>query len=169
MAQLTPRLAPRLQATSHDTARIYQVLVLASAWLQARGLSQWNPVYPLKRFSRDVEAGHVWYWDLNGAVVATITLLTERPDYYPEHVWSYGRNAWYVCRFAVSRSVAGQGIGARALDEVESDASTAHARVRLDVSAANPFLEQYYAQRGYRRVAQADIKGAPALFLERFV
>jgi len=131
-------------------------------------LAQWDPVYPLERFAREVSAGYVWYWRVDGSVLATVTLFPERPEYYPDGVWQDSVPAWYVCRLAVSRTHARAGVGRRILHQLELDAASSEARMlRLDVTASNPFLERYYRDLGYRRVAEGDIKGGAAVFMEK--
>jgi len=148
--------------------RVYGLLEEASAWLRARGSTQWNPVYPLARFGRDIEHGHVWHWTLGPRIAATVTLLPSRPEYYPPDVWADRVTAWYLTRLAVARALSGQSIGARLLGQIETDARAAQVRaLRLDVSAENRFLEQYYAARGFRRVAAGDIFGTPSTFFEQ--
>ena len=73
--------------------------------------------------------------------MATVTLLPQPPDYYPEHIWD-GAPAWYVGRFTVTRSLVGRGVGEHLLNQLEIDAADAgiHA-LRLDVAAATSFLQ----------------------------
>lgn len=149
---------------------MYALLEEGSAWLRSKGLTQWDPVYPRERFTREIGAGYVWYWGTDGRVIATVTLFSERPEYYPDEVWRDGVAAWYVCRLAVSRKHSGTGVGRRILDQLEMDAASSKIRrLRLDVTASNAFLESYYEDSGYLRVAVAEISGAPSIFMEKSV
>lgn len=161
---------PRLRASEGEFAEVYALLEEGSAWLRGRGLVQWNPVYPRERFVRELGAGYVWYWRMDGKVFATVTLFPNRPEYYPDGVWDDAVPAWYVCRLAVSRVHAGAGVGRRILDQLEVDAARSKLRMlRLDVTASNPFLERYYRDLGYRRVASGEIKGGLSIFMEKSV
>jgi ribosomal protein S18 acetylase RimI-like enzyme len=160
----------RLQAKVKDADELYGLLVEASAWLKEKGLRQWNPAYPRQRFAREVDEGHVWYWAAEGQAIGTITLLERRPEYYPRGVWEDGPRAWYLCRFAVSRKLAGRRVGEHLLAGLESDAVTAGIRaLRLDVTSSNPFLEAYYTARGFERRQTAELFGEQCVFLERSI
>jgi len=136
------RLRTEAPAPGADSEKLYGLLLEASAWLRGKGLRQWNPVYPRERFPREIEAGHVWHWAFGGEPIATVTLLERRPEYYPRGIWEDGLRAWYVCRFTVSRTLAGRRIGERLLEVLEADAVDKGVRVlRLDVVSSNPFLE----------------------------
>ncbi len=161
-------LGLRQRATATDLARVYALLEEGSAWLRSKGLAQWNPPYPIERFRRELEAGYVWLWAERESPIATVTLFPTRPDYYPDQIWSDGIPAWYICRLAVARRLAGGGVGHEVLTQIERDAAAnGLAALRLDVTASNPFLERYYVERGYTRVATGDIKGGASVFLEK--
>jgi GNAT superfamily N-acetyltransferase len=168
---LTPStidLGPRVRASRSDLPDVYALLEEASAWLSEKGLLQWYPAYPLERFTRQVEEGDVWYWKGGESVIATVTLLPRRPEYYPDHVWNDALPAWYVCRLALTRRLAGAGVGKRLLTQIENDAAAARLRaLRLDVTASNPFLEEYYKALGYRRAALGESKGGQSIFMEK--
>jgi len=73
----------RIQAQTSDWQKLYGLLVDASAWLREKGLRQWNPEYPSHRFVREVDAGNVWYWAVDGEPIATVTLYERRPGTTP--------------------------------------------------------------------------------------
>ena len=160
----------RLQATLDDAEELYGLLLEASAWLRQKGLRQWNPEYPRQRFVREIDEGHVWYWAADGEAIGTTTLLEDRPEYYPKGVWEDGVRTWYVCRFAVSRKLAGQRVGEQLLARLETDAAAAGVRaLRLDVASSNPFLETYYVARGFKRCQTAEVLGERCVFLEKAI
>lgn len=158
----------RLQARADDLADVYALLEEASAWLHTRGIDQWNTPYSRDRLDREVLAGHVWCWKAEARVIATATLLPRTPDYYPKGIWDDMLPAWYVCRLAVSRSLKGAAVGEHILLQLAEDALRDGIKaLRLDVTAANSFLETYYGARGFRRVAEGYILGHRCLFLEK--
>ncbi len=164
----SPVLSKRICAGAGDLRRLYVLLEEASAWLAARGVAQWNPVYPFARFAREVERGDVWYWLGDGEIVAMATLLPSRPEYYPDDLWHDAARAWYLCRFAVSRKLSGRSVGDRVLREIESDAAGEGIdALRLDIVANNPFLAEYYSARGFTRVATLAMHGQPSIFFEK--
>jgi hypothetical protein len=101
---------------------------------------------------------------------ATVTLLEQRPDYYPDEIWNDDVAPWYVCRFAVTRKLLGANVGPRLRAELEYAAAASGRRaLRLDVTASNSFLEKYYATRGFERVAVAEIRSESSVILEKTV
>jgi GNAT superfamily N-acetyltransferase len=83
-------------------------------------------------------------------------------------MWEDGADAWYICRFAVARSFARQGVGGLALAGVEQDAKDAGVQaLRLDVTADNPFLSSYYANRGFQIQETVRIFGEPMALLQK--
>ena len=161
-------LGVRTQALPRDLTDLYSLLQEASAWPRAQGSTQWNPVYPIERFAQEVEDGHVWYWKLGTAPLATVTLLPRRPDYYPAGVWDDDVPAWHVCRFTVKRTLAGHRVGETLLRQLELDAAGSGLQaLRLDAVAANPFLERYYLARGFEDCGTVEIRGERSVLLER--
>jgi GNAT superfamily N-acetyltransferase len=147
---------------------VYGLIEETSAWLQTKGVAQWNPIYPIERYRREIEAGYVWYWKGETEPVATVTILPHRPDYYPAGLWGDEIPAWHLCRFVVARKLSGRGVGEQLLNELESDAARAGiSRLRLDVSGSNPFLERYYLAQGFLSRGTAEIMGARSVILER--
>lgn len=163
-------LGVRTQALPRDLTDVYCLLREASAWLRAHGSAQWNPVYPIDRFARDVDEGHVWYWKSGADPLATVTLLPRRPDYYPAGVWDDEIPAWYVCRFTVTRALAGRRVGESLLRQLELDAADGCLQaLRLDVVAASPYLERYYLAQGFNNRGTVEIKGERSILLEKRV
>ncbi len=80
---------------------------------------QWAQPWPSHkdrshRILRDLRAGKTWVATDNGTLRATLTA-----DYEDSPVWpkeSKGKPAVYVCRLVVSRTHAGEGLGAAFLD-----------------------------------------------------
>lgn len=161
-------LAPKAVARASDLDDVYALLPEASEFLRERGIAQWRVPYPRERFARDVASGAVWYWRAESAVAATLTVSSSRPDYYEGDLWLDPKDAWYLTRFAVARRFARRGIGAKVLDQVAIEAAASGVQaLRLDVNATNPFLERYYLEHDFRRVAAAQIRGEPSVLLER--
>lgn len=157
-------------ASPDDLDAVAELLAQRTKWLRARNIPQWTTPYPRDRLVRDIEHSEVWCWKHEAVVIATATVSTHRPSYYPEHVWTDDARVTYLCRLAVSTAWAGQAVGVRVMRELQADAGAHGVRaLRLDVTAANPFLERYYATDGFALVATGDIFGEPALFLEKLL
>ena len=170
MTDPNPQLGVRTQALPRDLADLYSLLKEASAWLRAQGSAQWNPTYPIERFTQEVEDGHVWYWKSGIALLATVTLLPRRPEYYPAGVWDDVLPAWYVCRFTVQRALTGRRVGESLLRQLELEAAACGVQaLRLDVVASSPFLVRYYLAQGFEDCGTVEIMGERAVLLERRV
>jgi GNAT superfamily N-acetyltransferase len=96
-----------------------------------------------------LSAGKTWFaWD--GALpVATITADGEDPPNWPRE--SRRDRAVYVCRLVVSRTHAGQGLGAALLDWAGLCARDRHGArwLRVQVWTANTALHAYYLRQGF--------------------
>jgi GNAT superfamily N-acetyltransferase len=163
-------ISVRARVSKEHAAAVYELLEARSLWLREKGVAQWETVYPRPRFDREVEAGVVWCWRRGTEILATVTLLAERPDYYPDGLWPGAIPAWYVCRFATALRWTGQRLGSRLLAEIELDAAAAGiSALRLDVVESNPFLARYYEDNGFVRMSQWDFKGASSILFEKRV
>ena len=85
---------------------------------------------------------------MTGTLIATLTA-----DYEDSPVWpkeSKGKPAVYVCRLVVSRTHAGEGLGAAFLDWAGLRARHRHNAqwVRVDVWTTNKALHAYYRTAG---------------------
>lgn len=149
-----------------DTA--YRVLVECSGWLRDRGINEWQPLYPRHRFEGDVAAGTVYLFERSdGRVLGTVTLTDQPLAYHPVDQWDTEVRSWYLSRFAVVRSLAGQGIGARLLHRIREKAVEAGIAVlRLDCSESNSRLVKYYRDAGFTRSKVGLIHGARFVFAE---
>ncbi len=158
-----------VKATIGDCNEIYGILLNCSDWLSQKGINQWKTPYPKDIFKKDIEKGAVYaFRKKNGEYLGTVSLLSKKPHYYPKDLFSDPTSAWYVCRLALQRSAMGQGLGAKMLKLVEAEAlSKGINTLRLDVVQENPFLEQYYARAGYKKVKEDFIFGEKSVFMEK--
>ena len=157
-----------IQAIEKDIDRLYGIIEECSEWLQSKGVQQWNPVYPKKLFFKDVERGAVFYFTDDNEIIGTATLFGEKPFYYPKEVWNDEAKVWYLCRFAVPRSLKDKKVGKKIIDEIENQAKQRGIEwIRMDVVKANPFLESYYSNLGYKRVSEVMLKETPSILMQK--
>jgi GNAT superfamily N-acetyltransferase len=112
-----PLLLRRAADSDHDV--VIGLIGEAAAWLRTSDTAQWAQPWPSSeerrhRIRRDLIAGKTWIARDGGIPAAT---MTADPD---------GNRAWpaearrdpavYVCRLAVGRACAGQGLGTALLD-----------------------------------------------------
>lgn len=138
----------------------------AAGWLRSRGIDQWQYPPHVDRIECGIAGGEVFLVHHGGQAVATIT-VDSRAD--PEF-WTDGDDpgdALYVHRMAVTRSAAGQELGAALLDWAgQRAAQSGHHWLRLDAWWSNPGLHRYYADRGFEhvRTLMPTHRGSGALF-----
>jgi len=156
-------------ATPAEADRLHAILCVRSAWLAERGIPQWQTPYPRALFDADVaQAAVVAVRTATDDLVGTVTVYAARPPYYPLHM-PPAPLAKYLCRLAVDLAFRGRGLGREILRWLAADEASRGTRtLRLDVVAANPFLEDYYQAAGYRAILRAkNTFGMPCVFMER--
>ncbi len=144
------------RATERDLDVITGLIDEAAEWLRARNTDQWAQPWPSEearspRILKDLQAGKSWIArDESGSPVATITADPEDSPIWPREILR--DRAVYVCRLVVSRSHAGQGLGAGLLDWAGISARRRFAArwVRVDVWTTNSALHAYYRRQGFK-------------------
>jgi ribosomal protein S18 acetylase RimI-like enzyme len=142
------------RATEPDHDRIIRLIDAAAGWLRTKNTDQWEQPWPSvedrsHRILRDLRLGKTWIaWD-DGEPAATITADSADSPIWPAE--ALRDRAVYVCRLVVSRSHAGQGLGAALLDWAGVRAMQHHGArwVRVDVWTTNRALHAYYKQQGF--------------------
>lgn len=156
------------KAGMKDLSKIYKIILDCSMWLKNKGVKQWNPPYPKKLFRKDVKNGNVYYFLKNEEILGTVTLLKNKPHYYPEDLWNDKNSAQYICRLAVPRKLKNTGIGKKLLIVIKSKAKKQSVRkLRLDVIKSNPFLFDYYLKLGFKKIHEYKIFDTPSIFMEK--
>ena len=157
------------QATEKEFDKLYGIIAECSEWLKSKGIDQWDPPYPSYRFRLEIEKGEVYFFSMGNYIVGTVTLLRNKPDYYPPDLWN-DDNAWYVCRLAVPRRFSGKDIGTKILHAAETEAGKNGIKyLRLEVVKANGFLADYYEKNGFERVREGKSHGTASIFMEKTV
>jgi len=146
------------RATEGDHSGIIRLIDEAAAWLRTKDTDQWakpwrNEDDRSERILRDLRAGKTWIIAESNALVATLTADTHH-DHQEMIVWparAHQDPAIYVCRLAVSRSHAGQSLGAALLNWAGRSARERHGArwLRVDVWTTNYGLQAYYRRQGF--------------------
>lgn len=153
------------QATAEDEIAIKRLVLDTAAWLQSKGLSQWDAL--LEGEDSHNLAGAI----LRGEVFAFksrqlnqligVVLLQLNPSEWDYNLWGkedpFHDSSIYLHRLAVSRSYGGKGLGGLILGWSEWEISFANKdRIRLDCVEHNEHLNQFYRKSGYEYMGIKD-------------
>lgn len=153
------------QATAEDETQIKSLILDTAAWLQSKGLSQWDALLEGEdshNIAGAILRGEVFAFksrQLNELIGAVILQLN--PSAWDSNLWGEGDechdSAIYLHRLAVSRSYGGKGLGGLILGWSEQGISFANKdRIRLDCVAHNEHLNQFYLKSGYEYMGIKD-------------
>jgi GNAT superfamily N-acetyltransferase len=138
----------------------------ATVWVGERGYEQWPLPFPREEVEAAIERGEVYVAELDGDVVATVTLLWDDPTYW-------GRrppDAGYVHKLAVSRACSGQRIGHAIVEWADRTAAAAGRDfLRLDCLRDNPGIRAYYERLGFEHRGDLVVNGRAMSIYERHV
>ena len=126
------------------------------AELRARGVDQWDDVYPTREtVAADIVAGRLHVLLERGRCLGMVTLDERQDAEYATVPWTGAEPALVVHRLCVHPDAQGRGIGSRLMDHAESLARDGgYASVRLDAYTGNPGSAALYRRRGYREAGQ---------------
>ncbi|MEV0995487.1 GNAT family N-acetyltransferase [Nonomuraea sp. NPDC050202] len=167
------------RAEPADLPGVLTLLADTAEWLHAQGVRQWpragfgpERIEPLIEervlFLLDDELRYLDP-DASAPPVATIAL----DDHADPEFWTRADDpgaALYIHKLAVARPWSGSGLGDALLDWACATAFSAGLPwVRLDCAKANPRLQGYYRNRGFRHVRTVDLphRSSGALFQRR--
>jgi GNAT superfamily N-acetyltransferase len=168
--------APRVtlevrRAGPDDLGAAIDILEEASSWVASLGMDGWVPGSfrsPKGRGYRIVRenlaAGELYLAHRDGGPVATVTLQSTDPLYWPDAP----QDALYVHRLAVRRDAAGSGVG-RALLRWSEEQAIARGRVflRLDCPSGNPDIRAFYRSAGFEHRGDLAVDAFPLSLLEK--
>ena len=136
----------------------------ATAWVGERGYEQWPLPFPHRELAAAIDRGEVYLAELDGDVVATVTLLWDDPTYWGER----SADAAYVHKLAVRRACAGQRIGSAIVEWADATAAAAGREfLRLDCLRDNPGIRAYYEELGFEHRADLVVGARNMSIYER--
>ena len=136
----------------------------ATVWVGERGYEQWPVPYPRDEIAAAIEREEVYVAELDGDVVATVTLLWDDPTYWGDRP----DDAAYVHKLAVRRACAGQRIGSAIVEWADRTAAAAGRDfLRLDCLGDNPGIRSYYERLGFEHRGDLVVNGRSMAIYER--
>ena len=138
-----------------DIPDILRITKACAADLCRKGIYQWNELYPsLEAFTVDLERGELWVMEQKGHLIGCIALSKVMDEEYREVEWmTLTGNNRYVHRLAIDPEFQGLGYARQLMDHAEGRARSEGAvSIRLDTFSQNRRNQEFYEQRGYKRL-----------------
>ena len=140
------------KAAEEDIPEIFALYEKRIAWMEEKGLRQWNAtdyltVYPRSYFQTQAAEGRLYGAEdrETGEILGAVVLLSQ-DDRWADRA---GEPAYYVHNLVTD--AAAPGVGGWMLGEMEIFARKAgKTALRLDCAVDNAVLNDYYASHGYR-------------------
>lgn len=134
----------------------WEILDRCRRALDARGIHQWDDVYPTREvIEADVANGRLWVLEVEGRVRASVALDSAQDPQYASVEWAYSEPALVVHRLCVDPGAWGRGYATQLMNFAERYAAEhGFASIRLDAYSANPESIHLYRRRGYRDAGQ---------------
>jgi len=133
-------------ATPAESNTVIEILGDAVRWLESRGLPTWSPDVLADVMPAAVRRGEVYIARLGDQPVGTVSIQWSDPIYWGERP----NDAGYIHKLAITRTAAGQHVGAQLVDWSERFiVEQGRLYARLDCHAANPTINRFYQAAGY--------------------
>ena len=157
-------------ATVEDRSDILELLRSAAAWLAKREIDNWQnwhepPPHQVRWIDSGIGAGEFRMLESNGHAIGCLRIQDS-----DEMFWGpRSERAYYLHSLTTARSLAGQGIGRRVFDILESMAVRNGVELlRLDC-APDIGLRAYYESCGFQAVGETTVDDERLVLYERHV
>ena len=151
---------------TRDVATVAGLLDEATRWVHELGYEQWPLPFPRDELEAAIDREEVYIAELNGNVVATMTLLWDDPVYWGKRP----ADAAYVHKLAVDRAYGGRGIGQALVEWADEKAAEAgRSFLRLDCLRDNSGIRAYYERLGFAHRGDLFVTGRNMSIYERAV
>lgn len=142
------------KANDPDSSAVFQILQGAAAWLEEKGISQWEHLHnevEVNEIIEDIQAGITYkVMDNHGDIVAVFNFSEEQNE-WDIAMWGKRKdNAYYIHRLAVHKDHHSKRIGRKILQWIDENILVNNGFVRLDCIADNLVLNDFYQHAGYR-------------------
>ncbi len=135
-----------------------RIIALCIQHMRARGINQWDEIYPnLQVVEDDARSGSLFLVRQDGQCIAAVGLNDVQPDEYRMLPWrcETGR-ALVIHRLCVHPNWQQRRTGRLLMDFAEAFAKEhGFSCIRLDAYTGNPQALGLYERRGYHRIGQA--------------
>ncbi len=131
----------------------------AALWLQKKQIDYWQdwispPPHFIDWIKQGFEQNEFFMVEKDKCVIGCFRLQWQDPLFWRKQE----DNAGYIHSLTISRALAGQGIGRRVLDLIESHCrQNGKKLLRLDCGVGIKGLRKYYEQYGFRPVGEVTV------------
>lgn len=134
---------------------ILSITRLCATKMIHNGIYQWNEHYPTKNaFLNDLEREELYVKHHEGRVIGAIVISTHMDDEYVPIQWlTPNGNSTYIHRVCIDPKYQGKGYAQELMNYAEAySRENNFISVRLDTFSQNKRNQQFYEQRGYKRL-----------------
>jgi GNAT superfamily N-acetyltransferase len=153
------------RATQADVPAILALVRRVVPLMNASGNFQWSADYPNETvFTDDVERGHLWVAELDGAVAGVAALTMDQDEEYAQADWDATEEALVTHRLAVDPAAQGKGIAVALMQQAEEEAKRKGLTVlRVDTNSENAATQRLFPKLGYRFAGEITLAFRPGL------
>lgn len=158
--------------TSDEVFKIYQHYVRVIAAMQAKGIDQWDELYPnAADIAADILAGDLVVAEDDGKLLCAFAVNTDCEEEYAACPWKYPDEPFIVVhRLAVSPAFQRQGIARAAMEYVEKTAKEKGIKtIRLDTFCGNPAGAALYESLGFKTIGYAHWRKGKFQIMEKII
>lgn len=151
---------------------VMELVKRATSELDARGIAQWDEVYPDREtFARDAAASDLWGLRVDGRLAAVVVLNFDAAPEYDSVPWRVADpRPLIVHRLCVDPSFQGQGLARRLMGFAEQAAARSGARsIRLDAFVPNCISRGLYRSLGYDERGRVSFRKGEFVCLEKAI
>ncbi len=136
---------------------------------RGRGTTDWDETYPTRDFiDEDIAQGALWTLREDGALVATISMLSE--DLTEVEAGWTDAHACALARLCVDPMLQGRGVGAEMMRRITEEAARQGYRAtRHLASVDNPAALKLYRKLGYRELKKVNFFYGDFIAFERLI
>ena len=166
MANVTMR-----PAQTADMQAVYAVFRDAIEDMNARGIPQWDELYPTRAIlDDDLAKGQLFVGEAETGVVGAVVLNEVCDPMYANGQWEGKGSYVIVHRLCISPAAQGVGVGRGLMSAVEAWAKAhGYTEIRLDAFSLNPQALHMYDWLGYVKRGEANWRKGAFYLMEKSI
>ncbi|WP_320051957.1 GNAT family N-acetyltransferase [uncultured Acetobacteroides sp.] len=149
------------QSKKRDAAKLMAVVKAASSAMLAKGIDQWDEIYPNSDVLKDdIGKGELFVLEENGAIKGMVVLNEFQDKEYADVCWALTEGRQLVVhRLCVHPDYQGVGVGKRLMAFAEDYAQrNGYSSIRLDCFTQNPASVALYERLGYAKAGTVTFR-----------